>query len=89
MIEQKTVQITLGSETREVLIERLSEKHCWHARGVRVICRFRTGHKTHGVSFPQVVERNGAYYFATQVVHNRHVTPVAFETEDRKETSKW
>lgn len=90
--EQRQVSIELQGEVRVVTIERYSPDHCWFCRSHSVLCHFRTGNKTHRVSLPQVVERGGKFYFATQVVHNRHTSPTAWDNEapvESKETSNW
>ena len=76
--QSRYVHITLAGETRYVMIERDSPKHCWFAV-CSIMVKFPTGTKLHKRWKPQVTfwhDRGGEHCgFCQQVFHNRHCAP--------------
>jgi hypothetical protein len=82
--EIRTVTINLNGKTREVQIERYSPQHVWRISfPVRVICKFPTGGKMHGIPCASVVEKDGAFRLKScQAFRNsNNAYPVAWEEE--------
>jgi len=68
-VNTKTISIKLGSQTREVVIERYTERHPWQAR-ISIVCTFRSGTRRHAIHDPQVIEQNGRWVFPVQPFRN-------------------
>jgi len=83
---ERTVEVTLGGETRTITIKRMSPAHCWYTE-VPVVCKFRSGRKLHTSHHAQVFERavqrggcfnQNDYFMGTQSIHNRHAQVIAW-----------
>lgn len=78
--------VTLNRETRLIEVEKGLYGRVF-ALGKPAIFRFKTGTKNHAPSRPQIIEKNGKYCFTYEVIHNKHVYPVAWN--DNYENSLW
>jgi hypothetical protein len=69
-IQQATVPVTVGGETREILVQRLSPSHLWDAVRDEVVVRFRTGKKEH-VVLPGIYQRGSKFVAEVHGFRNR------------------
>jgi len=90
-IQQATVPVTVGGETRNVLVDRLwygsPDRHSryWHVVGAWVVVRFRTGKKDH-ITSPHVYWDDARKQWIVDVNfrNNRPCQAVRWATEDDK-----
>lgn len=90
-----TVPVSLGCETIEVRIRRITAQNCWQLADRHIVVRFRTGNKLHLCVHPFVTFTRGKWYICQNqsVSHStsRPVFPVKFynpET-DRALLAQW
>jgi hypothetical protein len=82
--ETRIVKVDLNGKIREVQIERYSPNHAWRiALPVRVICKFPSGGKLHGIPWASVIENEGDFRLKScQSFRNcNSAYPVAWEDE--------
>lgn len=80
--------VFLGSVSRKVTLTRL-EGQAVYWSDYPVVCRFRSGSKTHTKNWPMVVQRAGRLEVALrQVVANKNAMAIAW-ADEAPATSNW
>jgi hypothetical protein len=82
--EIKVAQVKLNGVAREIQIERYSPAHQWQVSlPVRVVCKFPSNGKKHGIPFARVVEVDGEFRVKScQPFRNsNNAFPVAWDDE--------
>jgi hypothetical protein len=88
-VQQATVEVTLGRDTRAVQIERLSDSHVWHTVDAKVVVRFPTGSKEHVARHVCIIQRGDKWIVSVQGFRNRNTcTPIRW-ADDATVGSGW